>query len=309
MPTRRNVITGVGAGAFVATLGWPVFAAGPCAPCVRVVLLGTKGGPTPSPCRAAPATLIEIGGRAFVVDCGNGVANQLAKAHVPLPRLARIFVTHNHSDHIADVGTLIELAWSSGLNKPVTVHGPPPIGAIVRDQLAALAYDVAARVREEGRTPLAPLVHIDERAAPGVVLRENDVVVTAALVDHQTVAPAFACRFDTPGRSIVISGDTHYSDNLVALAKGADLLIHEAIYAPAIDQMGGENTATLQNHLRRSHTTTEDVGLVAARAGVKKLVLSHLVPADPTITDDMWLAGVRRHFAGEAVVGRDLMQV
>jgi ribonuclease BN (tRNA processing enzyme) len=284
-------------------------AAAPPSPRTRVVLLGTKGGPTPSPFRAAPATLIEIAGRAFVVDCGNGVANQLAKARMPLLRLAHIFVTHNHSDHMADVGTLIELAWSSGLITPVTVHGPPPIRQIVHDQLAAYAYDIAGRIREEGRAPLAPLVHIVERAAPGVVLREADVTVTSALVDHETIRPAFAYRFDTPGRSIVISGDTRYSDNLVRLAKGADLLIHEAIYAPAIDHMGGEAAPTLREHLHRSHTTTEDVGLIAARAGVKKLVLSHLVPADPAITDEMWLAGVRRNFAGEAVVGRDLMEV
>jgi len=275
----------------------------------RVVLLGTKGGPTPSPLRAAPATRIEIAGRAFVVDCGNGVANQLAKARMPLPRIARIFITHNHSDHVIDTGTLLVLAWGGGLKTPVTVHGPPPIAQIVRDQLAASAYDIEARIREEGRVPLVPLIHVDERAEPGMVLREADVTVTSALVDHETIKPAFAYRFDTSARSIVISGDTRYSDNLVQLAKGADLLIHEAIYAPAIDRMGGEAAPTLRDHLRRSHTTTEDVGLVAARAGVKKLVLSHLVPADPRIIDEMWLAGVRKNFAGEAVVGRDLMEV
>ncbi len=275
----------------------------------RVVLLGTKGGPTPVPGRAAPATLIELGGKAWVVDCGNGVAGQLAKAQVSLDRLARIFVTHNHSDHMADVGTLIELAWSSGLKTPVTVHGPPPIRQIVRDQLAALAYDVAARIREEGRIALDPLVRVDERAGSGLVVRDGGTVVTSALVDHETVKPAFAYRFDTPGRSIVISGDTRYSDNLVALAKGADLLIHEAIYGPAIDQMGGENAPTLRDHLRRSHTVAEQVGLVAARAGVKKLVLSHLVPAGPQVTDAMWIAAVRRNYAGPVIVGRDLMEV
>jgi len=299
---RRSVIAGLAATPLIG-------AAATAPPPVRVVLLGTKGGPTPSPLRAAPATSIEIAGRAFVVDCGNGVAQQLAKARVPLSRLARIFITHNHSDHMADVGTLIELAWSSGLNTPVTVHGPPPIGRIVHDQLAAFAYDIAGRRREEGRVPLAPLVHVDERAAPGLVLRDTDVTVTSALVDHETIRPAFAYRFDTRVRSIVISGDTRYSDHLVALAKGADLLIHEAIYAPAVDHMGGEAAPTLRDHLRRSHTVTEGVGLVAARAGVKKLVLSHLVPADPAISDEMWLAGVRKNFTGVAVVGKVLREV
>ena len=299
--TRREIVGGLAA--------LPLIGAAPATARVRVVLLGTKGGPTPSPNRAAPATLIEVDGRAWVVDCGNGVAAQLAKAGVPLDRIARIFVTHNHSDHMADVGTLIELAWSSGLKTPVTVHGPPPIRRIVRDQLAAFAYDIRARIREEGRIPLAPLVRVDERATPGVVVRDGGTTVTSCLVDHETIRPAFAYRFDTPGRSIVISGDTHYSDTLVALAKGADLLIHEAIYAPAIPGMVGENAPTLADHLRRSHTSAEDVGLVAARAGVKKLVLSHLVPGGPQVTDAMWLAAVRTNFSGEVVVGRDLMEV
>lgn len=299
--TRRQVVAGL------ATL--PLIGAATPAPRVRVVLLGTKGGPTPSPYRAAPATLIEIDGKAWVVDCGNGVANQLAKAGVSLDRLQRIFITHNHSDHMADVGTLIELAWSSGLKTPVTVHGPPPVKRIVRDQVAALSYDVAARIREESRIPPAPLVHVDERASPGIVIRDGGTTVTSCLVDHETVRPAFAYRFDTPARSVVISGDTRYSDNLVALARGADLLIHEAIYAPAIPGMAGENAPTLADHLRRSHTSAEEVGLVAARAGVKKLVLSHLVPGGPQVTDAMWLAAVRTNFAGEVVVGRDLMEV
>lgn len=302
--TRRQILAGL------AVLPLPIVltAAAP-GPRVRVVLLGTKGGPTPGLYRAAPATLVEIDGAAWVVDCGNGVANQLAKAGVSLDRLARIFVTHNHSDHMADVGTLIELAWSSGMKTPVTVHGPPPIRQIVRDQLSAFAYDIAARIREEGRIPLAPLVSVDERAGPGVVVRDAGTTVTCCLVDHETVAPAFAYRFDTPGRAIVISGDTRYSDNLVALAKGADLLIHEAIYAPAIPKMAGENAPTLADHLRRSHTSAEDVGLVAARAGVKKLVLTHLVPGGPHVTEAMWLAAVRTNFAGEVVIGRDVMEV
>ena len=297
--TRRQIVAALAALPLI----------GAAAARVRVVLLGTKGGPTPGPYRAAPATLIEIDGQAWVVDCGNGVANQLAKADVPLDSIARIFVTHNHSDHIADVGTLIELAWSSGLKTPVTVHGPPPIAQIVRDQLAAYTYDIEARIREEGRIPLAPLVHVDERAVPGVVVRDGGTTVTSCLVDHETIKPAFAYRFDTPGRSIVISGDTAYSDALVALAKGADLLIHEAIYAPAIPRMAGENAPTLADHLRRSHTSAADVGLVAARAGVKKLVLSHLVPGGPQVTNAMWLAAVRTTFVGDVVIGHDLMEV
>lgn len=275
---------------------------------MRVVLLGTKGGPAPSPLRAPACVAIVIEGSLYLIDCPNGVAGQIAKAGIRLEQLAQVFVTHNHSDHVLDAGSLLVLAWGSGMTSPVTLHGPPPLRQIVRDSLAASRYDIGARMREEGHPPLLPLIHVRERNAAGLMYQDARVTVTSAAVDHYTVKPAFAYRFDTPGRSVVISGDTTYSENLVDLARGADLLIHEAMYLPGVDQLADGNQS-LKDHLLRSHSTTEQVGLVAARAGVKKLVLSHLVPAFPWITDDMWLEGVRKNFRGEAIVGRDLLDV
>ena len=277
-------------------------------PETRVVLLGTKGGPTPSPFRAPASVAIVTGGRLYQVDCPNGVAGQLAKAAIRLDQLSQVFITHNHSDHVLDAGSLLVLAWGSGLKSPVTVHGPPPLRQIVDRSLAASSYDIAVRIEEEARPLLVPLIHVEERSVAGLVYEDTRIRVTSAAVDHYTVKPAFAYRFDTPGRSIVVSGDTTYSENLVRLARGADLLIHEAMYLPGVDQLAGDNES-LKQHLLRSHSTTEQVGLVAARAGVKKLVLSHLVPAFPSITDDMWLEGVRKNFRGEAVVGDDLQDV
>lgn len=275
----------------------------------RVVLLGTKGGPTPSPARAPACVLLVVEGHPYLIDAPNGVAGQLAKAAIKLDALSQIFITHNHSDHVIDAGTLLVLAWGAGLHKPVTLHGPPPLQEIIRHSLAASRFDVEARMREEGRAPPFPLVAVRESSAGGLVYEDARVKVTSTLVDHYTVKPAFAYRFDTSHRSIVISGDTTYSANLVALARNADLLIHEAMYLPAIDQLAKENAPRLREHLLRSHSTTEQVGMVAAQAGVKKLVLSHLVPASPGITDEMWLEGVRKWFKGEAVVGRDLAEV
>jgi ribonuclease BN (tRNA processing enzyme) len=304
-PSRRDLLA--------AALAAPLAGAGaetmPARDGVRVVLLGTKGGPTPSPDRGAPATLIMVGGEAWLVDCGNGTARQLARAGIALPRVSNIFITHNHSDHVIDVGALIVLAWASGLAHALAVHGPPPLAAIVARSLAACEYDIAARIREEGRQRLLPLVRVRERNEAGLALESGGVRVTCALVNHYTVRPAFAYRFDTRERSIVISGDTTYSEALIALAKGADLLIHEAMYAEAITAFAPENAPLLRDHLLKSHTTTEQLGRIAAAAGVRKLVLTHLVPASPAITDAMWLAGVRRHYSGEAVVGRDLMEV
>jgi ribonuclease BN (tRNA processing enzyme) len=274
----------------------------------KVILLGTKGGPTPSAIRAPASVAIVIGGLVYLVDVPNGVARQLALAGLSLDRLGEVFITHNHSDHVLDVGSLLVLAWGSGLKSPVGIYGPPPLREIVHASLAASRFDINVRMREEGRPPLAPMIHVHEQANSGTAYRDENVTVTSAVVDHYSVKPAFAYRFDTPGRSIVISGDTTYSEALVDLARGADLLIHEAMYLDGVIQLAGGNES-LKDHLLRSHSTTEQVGLVAARAGVKKLVLSHLVPAFPSITDEMWLAGVRKHFTGEAVVGRDLQEV
>jgi ribonuclease BN (tRNA processing enzyme) len=249
-----------------------------------------------------------IGGALYLVDCPNGVAGQIAKAGIRLNQLSRAFITHNHSDHVLDVGSLLVLAWGSGLKSPVGLHGPPPLRQIVARSIAASSYDIAAREREEGRPPLAPLVHVREQIRDGQVYRDANVAVTCAAVDHYTVKPAFAYRFDTPTRSIVISGDTTYSPKLVELARDADLLIHEAMYLDGVSQLAGTDER-LKQHLLRSHSTTEQVGLVAAQAGVKKLVLSHLVPVFPSITDQMWLDGVRKNFKGDAVVGRDLQEV
>jgi len=300
--TRRTLIAGAAAAAL------PLRAGVAAIPSMKVVLLGTKGGPTPSAYRAPAAVAIMIDGFLYLVDSPSGVAGQIAKAGFRLDQLSQVFVTHNHSDHVLDAGNLMVLAWGSGLRLPVTLRGPPPLRKIVSQSLAASSYDTAARMREEGRPPLQPLVKVHEISAAGMIYRDARVTVTAALVDHFTVKPAFAFRFDTATRSVVVSGDTTYSDKLVQLATGADLLIHEAMYLPGVDQLADGN-ASLKEHLMRSHSTTEQVGMVAARAGVKKLVLSHLVPAFPSITDEMWLRGVRMTFKGEAVVGRDLQAV
>jgi ribonuclease BN (tRNA processing enzyme) len=143
-------------------------------------------------------------------------------------------------------------------------------------------------------------------------MQDDAVKVTSALVDHPPVKPAFAYRFDAADRSIVISGDTTRSANLIKLAAGADVLVHEAIYPEAIDRMVARvpNASTLRNHLLASHTTAEDCGRIAAEAGVKTLVLSHLAPSDASIVSDkMWADAARLHFDGRVVVGRDLMEI
>ena len=277
----------------------------------RLILLGTGGGPRPKKRGSAPAQVIVFNGAAYVVDCGNGVARQMTLAGVPPETVRHVFLTHHHSDHNADYGNLLLLAWGAGLNQPVDTWGPPPLARMTELFLELNAFDIRTRIEDEGRVPLAPLFRPHELTKGGVILDAAGMKVTAALVHHPPIVPAFAYRFDTADRSIVISGDTARSDALIALARGADVLVHEALYLPAVDRLVASipNASTLKKHIIESHTSAEDCGRVAQAAGVKTLVLSHFVPSDdPQITDEMWAAAARKHFNGEVIVGRDLLE-
>jgi ribonuclease BN (tRNA processing enzyme) len=281
-------------------------------PKTRLILLGTGGGPRPRKAVSATAQVIVVNGAAYVVDCGDGVARQLVSAGVLPTSLRHVFITHQHSDHNADFGNLLLLSWAAGLQSRVDAWGPPPLTQMTKLFFELNAFDINTRIADEGRKPLAPLIHPHELSAGGHVLQDDDVKVTAAVVDHPPIEKAFAYRFDCADRSIVISGDTKVSKNLIALAKGADVLVHEALWLPAVDRIVANvpNATTLKQHIIDSHTSVEDCGRVAAAAGVKTLVLSHLVPADdPGITDQMWIDAARKHFNGAIVVGKDLMEI
>ncbi len=278
----------------------------------RLILLGTGGGPRPRKASSASAQVIIRNNAAYVIDCGNGVARQLVLADVPLTTLRHIFLTHHHSDHNADYGNLIWLAWAAGLRTQVDTWGPPPLAKMTRLFFEMNETDINARIADEGRLPLVPLVHVHEPREGGLVMRDDQVTVRATLVHHPPMVPAFAYRFDAVDRSIVISGDTTRSDNLVKLAQGADLLVHSAVYLPAVDRLVARvpNATALKRSIIAGQTSAEDVGRVAEAAGVKTLVLSHLIPADdPEVTDQMWIEAARIHFRGSVIVGKDLLQV
>lgn len=275
----------------------------------RLVLLGTAGGPTPKLGRSAPAQVLVVDGHSYVIDCGNGVAHQLIRAGIPLDTITGLFVTHHHSDHNADYGSLLLLAWASGMVRPVTTVGPPPLHRMTEAVFDLHEFDIATRIADEGRPPLRPLISAREVTAPGLVYQDERVRVTAALVDHPPIPVALAYRFDAADRSVVISGDTAPSSALVDLAAGADVLVHECIHLPAVEAMiaGDRHAARLREHLQASHTSVTDAGMIAAKAGVGTLVLSHIVPADLDETLCHQLAA--EHFPGTVVVGADLMQL
>jgi ribonuclease BN (tRNA processing enzyme) len=307
MVSRRRFIAGAASAAL-----FPLRALAQAAR-TRIVLLGTGGGPrVTAKGRAKPATLIVTNSIPYVIDCGDGVALQLVRAGVALDRLRYVFITHHHSDHNLDYGNLIYDAWAAGLRTPLDAYGPPPIAAMTESWFQLNRFDIETRIADEGRVDLRRLVTAHEFARDGQVMRNEDVRVTAARVRHPPIKEAYAYRFDCPDRAVVISGDTAYSPELVALAKGADVLVCEAMHLAGLEALLKKvpNAATLREHLLASHVATEEVGRIAAEAGVKTLVMSHLVPGDdPSITDEMWMEGVRKHYQGTVVVGRDLLEV
>ena len=278
----------------------------------RIILLGTKGGPRVAEGRSNTATLILINDVPYVVDCGYGTSKQLISAGVALNRLRYIFITHHHSDHNLELGPLIYNAWVTGQPIRVDAYGPPGLKTMTADFFNYLKFDIDVRSVDEGRPDPRNLVVAHEFDKPGVVLTNEDVKISSCLVSHPPIKQAYAYRFDAHDRSVVISGDTAYSQGLANFAKGADVLIHEIMYLPAVEALLKRlpNAKRLREHLMVSHTLPEDVGKIAAQAEVKTLVLSHFVPPDdPSTTDENWVEGVRKHFKGRIVVGKDLMEI
>jgi ribonuclease BN (tRNA processing enzyme) len=277
----------------------------------RLVLLGTAGGPTPKARSAAPAQAIVVGDRIYLVDCGDGVARQLALAKLPIRQLRAVFLTHLHSDHTAGFGPLFLVSWASGLSTAVDSYGPPPLVEMMTRLLEAYRFDIELRMKDEGYGPLAPLMRPHEITGAGEVFKDDRVRVTAALNNHPPIQHSFAYRFDTADRSIVISGDTTYSENVVTLARGADVLVHEVVSREFWERPNAPQPPSVVTHILASHTDAVDAGRVAAEAGVKTLVLSHFVPTEGpgSPTDEQWLAAARRHFKGTVVLGRDLMEL
>lgn len=283
----------------------------PTAGANRLVLIGTKGGPRVGGPRNNPSNLLVIDNTPFVVDCGYGAARGIVQAGVRLPDVRYIFISHHHSDHNLEYGNIVDTAWSAGLNAPIRSFGPK--GTVEMTDLfwKLNRFDVETRIADEGKPdPRKLLVPTD--IEEGVILDIPGVKVSAIRVPHPPVTDNFAYKFETKAGTIVFSGDTAYSEKLAAFARGADILVHETLFEPGVDRMVARVpfAATLKEHLLASHTKTEDIGRIAAIARPRLLVLSHLVPGDdPTITDEMWLEGVRKNYDGKAIVAKEQMTI
>lgn len=277
---------------------------------MKLVLLGTGGGPRASRTRFPTSQAVLVDGRMVVIDAGNGVAKQLTHAGLSARDMTHLLITHHHVDHSADLGYLPMASWIEGRTEPIQVLGPPPTVGALDALLAGYAEDLEKRTRSTGRPPFRPMLRVADITAPGPVLEEDGLAISCAFVDHPPFEIALGYRLDAGGKSVVVSGDTAPSPNLIELARGADVLVHEVVHPAAFPEMtrGTNNASTITAHISRNHTMLDDVGKIAAAAGVKTLVLSHMIPHQGLSRQD-WVGPIRPHFSGEVIVGEDLMEI
>ncbi|KQZ67394.1 MBL fold metallo-hydrolase [Nocardioides sp. Root151] len=319
----------------------------------KVILLGTAAGPFPEPGRQGCSSLVVVGDRSYLVDAGYGTVRKLVQSGVPMESLRGVFVTHLHSDHVADLFNLFMLGWGTGghgIVDPVQVYGPgnphglpaptpgvdpaplanpdnptPGTSELLAGAIDGWAYDLNIRTRYNSRPGLASLIDAHDLLPPEsvgatpdgdvapdmepfVVFEDDRVRVSATLVQHPPVFPSFGYRFETEDGVFVFSGDTAVSNNVVRLAAGADLLVHETLHIPYYAGIGYPQA--LLDFFASSHTTPEDVGRVASEAGVRRVALAHIGPGDPReVSDSTWRRAVRSTYRGDVVVGHDLQQM
>lgn len=292
-----------------------------------LVTLGTGGGPIVQTKRSQPANAIVAGGLVYLFDTGEGTQRALRAAELPLAKVRAVFLTHHHLDHVGGLGPIIVNRWILGLKQPLLIFGPPGTRELVAGLVAAAAPTERAPLRLGGGTsvPLSSTVVAADADAvvgdrPVEIYRDDRIRVLAIKLDHfhhadgsrDTVAQSFGFRIETGGRSIVISGDTGPSAALEKLAQGADLLLSEVMDRPAIAAAVGKiemppaARAGFLRHMDLDHLTPVQVGDIAARAGVKAVVLTHLVPGlDGEQDTSGYTAGLSRHFSGPVTVAND----
>ncbi len=277
----------------------------------RLVLLGTQGGPFIRGYKPGPAaSLILYKGIPMIVDTGYGTTFKVIEAGLSLSSLKYIFITHHHSDHNLDLGPLLYNAWIAGLPGPVDVYAPPGLKHLLDSWWECNRYDIETRIKDEGRPDIRKLVMAHE-FSEGSIMSIDDIEITALRNIHPPVYESYAFKFRLGAKSIVFSGDTTYCPSLIGFAAGADYLVHEVMYGPAIDELAKRrpNAVKLKESILSHHTLAEDVGRIATQAGVKNLILNHFVPPDDkTLTDETWRNAVGREFKGKIYVGKDMME-
>ena len=272
---------------------------------LKIVLLGTGVGPVVNLQQYGASTLVEAGGQRFLFDCGRGATLRLAQAGVPVGSITRVFLTHLHSDHIVQLPDLLLTGWSAGRRVvPLAVWGPTGTRAMMDHLLQAFDFDVNVRREVDEHFPPAGIAVVShDIAADGVVFAEGGVTVTAFLVDHGVVQPAYGYRVDYGGRSVVLSGDTRVSENLIRHARGVDVLIHETIDPDALRNRVDRPSEATIGAIIAHHATPEEAGTVFRRVSPRLAVYSH-APNSARV-----MAQTRTSYSGPLQGAEDLLTI
>jgi ribonuclease BN (tRNA processing enzyme) len=292
----------------------------------RLITLGTRGGPLPTADRAQSSNLLVVNGTLYLIDAGDGATRRIVQAGFDFRQVGRIFITHAHSDHTAGLATLLVSEWEYQRREPIDIYGGG-VERLVNGAISYLTPNAEIRWSEGKKTPMADIFRGHD-VAPGPIYQDANVKVTAVENSHfnfEQGAPAsgryrsYSFRFETPDRVIVFTGDTGPSGAVTELARGADLLVTEVTSIDDVIEVFKRSgawqvkTAAEQQgwirHMREEHVTPEEVGMMAARASVKKVVMTHFSPSiDPSGDVQRYVDAAKKHFAGPIVAARDLMQ-
>jgi len=280
------------------------FAVASHAQSLKVTLLGT-GSPRPTISRFGPSILVEAGNQKLLFDCGRGSTQRLYQLKIPFAEVTTLFLTHLHSDHTIGIPDLWLTGWVMGRNAALRVWGPAGTKEMMAHLEQAYAFDVHIRRDVDTKLPGEGAVVVARDIDEGVVYDDAGLKVTAFLVDHGPVKPALGYRIDFAGRSVTLSGDTSFSENLIHFAHGTDVLIHEVIDPEAYREVVNTFTAEQRQKVIEHHTTPEQAGIVFTRVKPKLAVYSHIVPPDvPDI-----IPHTRKTYSGPLEVGQDFMSI
>ena len=272
---------------------------------IKVSLLGT-GTPVPAMSRFGPSILVEAGSQTFLFDAGRGAMQRLAQLEVRWQDVDGVFLTHLHSDHVVGFPDLWLTGWlvGAGRDRPVRVWGPRGTQRMMSKLEEAYDFDIRIRLYDDRRAPNGVLLFAED-ITEGVAFEKDGVTITAFEVDHSPVWPAFGYRLDYDGRSVVLSGDTRVSTNLIRYAQGVDLLVHE-VASPESFQRAGVRPERIKSVIDH-HSTPEQAGEVFAKTNPRLAVFSHIVQPDASEQD--LIPPTRKHYAGRVEVGEDLMVI
>lgn len=280
---------------------------------IKITLLGT-GAPVPSVERFGPSILIEAGGQKLLFDCGRGAGQRLWQLKIPLGQIDALFLTHLHSDHIVGIPDVWLTGWIPAVygrrSSPFQVYGPDGTRSMMDNLVKAFSWDISTRNKEKNKVDSGALVNaIDIKE--GLIWEKNGVKVTPFTVRHaEFIDSALGYRIDYGGHSVILSGDTRYSENLIRYAKGTDVVIHEVAAA----QEDSTLNSPLVNQILGFHTSPEDAGKVFEQVKPKLAVYSHIVlltsdPSVPPPTINQLTNRTQKIYRGNLQVGEDLLSI